>query len=217
MRTSHLTFGQLLKLKHPVTLMRVTQAYHSALLRRWEAGCNGEFMVLKAERMFPTVAARYQKLLAWLQGQELRTLLREAASSQRPLRIPGAKTVLVAIRLGVLPQAKLEAISRATCIQALCHQAGLPCWWEVVEYPWAKMLTVFTETDETGVSNLCWRMGIPFNTLRVLCQNLEVSADAVFYWVPEELRAANVMVNPVVFPMNTPNCEEIAQELLGVL
>jgi hypothetical protein len=214
MRINNLTFGQLLKLKHPTTLMRVTRARDAALRTCWGGAVPGFFVSL-AERAFPAVAARYNKVIAFLTGHELRAALRKAADEAQVPYIPGARRVLVSIRLGVLPQAKWEAMTRATTIQAMCWAAGVPSFFTIEPYRWGPELVVYAETNELGEMLLLNRHGLPWGMLCALCENMDVSAARVFDWVPQDYRDRNALVNPIVFPVNTPDSAEIAESLLS--
>lgn len=215
MRTDHLTFGQLFKLYSPANLVRVTQAYEKMLARRWPCLTSEPFVVSRAERVFLREAAPWKRLLLWMRSPELFSIVRRAADEAQPLHVPGGRALLASINLGILPQAKVEAVTRAHAISVLCRTASVPCSWNIVERPWGNTLEVYADTNAIGVVILTYRHGLTFNTLRAVCEHLEVSADGVFRWVPEEHRAANGKVNPITFPMDTPDCAEIAHHLVA--
>lgn len=209
MKLDHLTFGQLYKLKSPETLMRVTQAYHKALRRKWDAEiyewCS--FFVARAEETFPAFSEPWRRVIQFLCSAELKSALRKSAVDTR---IPPSCYVSA---LRVLPNRGFPNAtirkSLAAAIVAHCEANCVPaCVMDFID-----RTIVYAATDSMGCAVLESKPGLPWADIEKLCYQLNVCVDRIFWWLPEGDRTG-WRVNPMNWPVNTPDVQEAAKELV---
>jgi hypothetical protein len=207
MKLDHLTFGQLLKLRDVDTLMRVTKAYHKALRRVWCLRRRDEFSVTAAEQFLPLFAQPWQQVIEWLKGPELRSAVKKAA---RGMTIPPSCYVSVYRELTVhrFPNRRTrEALASMIATHCKCH--GVPA---VVQGE--TDLRVYVATDSMGCALLQEKPGLKWSTIELMCYEMNVNTDRVFWWLSEYRDKTGWRVNPALWPVNTPDVSEWVKELV---
>lgn len=204
MKLDHLTFVQLHRLASPANLLRVTTAYYRALRKSHEE----PFMVSQAEAWCPEVKARYQSVLDFLRGPELKSALRKAAAAQK---IPPSCSV---IRHRVLSGHRFpnEGIRHALAalIQIHCVSNGVPaCVMSANDDT-----LVFAATDELGSACLTYKPGLPWEQICFECDNMLIDPMAVFSWLPWTDDKMGWRINPCNWPVMTPDYQEAVKQLI---
>jgi hypothetical protein len=209
MNLSKLTFGQLYKLHHTSTLMRVTAAYHGALERLWfEDGNEIPFTVSAAKRMFPTTATAWERLISFLTGPELRAALRKSAG-EAPVRVlPGIWSMLTVWSYRDVG-GRDGAVSRALVTGYFCSRLGVPSRLAFL----SDAAQVFVMTDEIGAEAIRFHPGIDWSELAEYCVATPAEPAQTFWWIQtQEFRG---LVNPCLRPIRTPDEGAQRREILS--
>jgi hypothetical protein len=191
MRISHLTFGQLFKLTHATTFMRIDSARTAALHRSNYA---------------PGVAGRYDRVLAFLRGPELKQALRDAAAAQDIPYVPGTALELCRFRWSQL------AYAHANIVYTFCKLSGAI----VNVHTEGSDVVVRVDTTPLGIAALNYKPGLKWKTICQECaiENLRSPFD-IFWWLtPIIPLRENDRLNPAVWPCNTPDVAAIAESLV---
>lgn len=217
MKLDHLTFGQLYKLADISTLMRVTRAYHKALRRVWDTdslfqtglGADLPYSVSEAELCYPMTACPWTRLLAFLRSDELKSAVKKAA---RAVQIPPSCYVSVYRTLNPyrFPDKRVRhALASIIATHVKCH--GVPA---VVSEMADGSYAVRVATDEMGCAVLMHKPGLKWSTIELMCYEMNVNIDKVFWWLSEYRDKTGWRVNPALWPVNTPDCQEHVMELV---
>jgi hypothetical protein len=200
MKISHLTFGQLFKLTHSTTFMRIDSA-------RTEAK-NAYFN--KDDRAYSwAYVRRFDYVLDFLRGPEMKLALRDAAAAQEIPYVPGA-----ALEFCRIPFRHNRALmfAHARIVYTFCKLAGaVPVIVQDDRGPVVKV-----DTTPLGIAALNYKPGLKWKTLKWECgiENTKSPFD-IFWWL--QLAAPlqdDDRVNPAVWPCNTPRVAEIAESLV---
>lgn len=213
MKLDHLTFGQLLKLADVGTLMRVTRAYHRALRRHFDDNDGGGsiefYTVYLAETYFPEFAAPWKRVLAFLRSAELKSALKKSA---RAATIPPSCYVSIYRKLDAhrFPDERVRhALAAIVATHVKCH--GVPA---VVTETADGSYVVKVATDSMGCALLTHKPGLKWSTIELLCYQMNVNTDKIFWWLSEHRDKTGWRVNPALWPVNTPDCMEHALDLV---
>jgi hypothetical protein len=200
MKISHLTFGQLFKLTHSTTFMRIDSA-------RTEAK-NAYFN--KDDRAGSwSYVRRFDYVLDFLRGPEVKAALKAAAAAQEIPYVPGA--ALEFCRIPFRHHQQL-AVAHARIVYTFCKLAGAV---PVVDWS-AKEIVVRVDTTPLGIAALNYKPGLKWKTLKWECgiENTKSPFD-IFWWL--QLAAPlqdDDRVNPAVWPCNTPDVAATAERLV---
>jgi hypothetical protein len=198
MKISHLTFGQLYKLAHPWNFMRLEAARYAAMNRARAA--------LGTEVAPPHVAARYNKVMDFLRGPELKAALKAAAAEQDIPYVPGAALELCRFRWSQL------AYAHANIVYTFCKLYGAVAQ-VLVE---GSDVVVRVDTTPLGIAAMNYHPGLKWKTICQECaiENLRSPLD-IFWWLsPIAPLGENERLNPAVWPCNTPDVAAIAESLV---
>lgn len=211
MRVDHLTFGQLYRLASPENLCRVTKAYHKWLRRFWDDndgfGSIEPFSVGLAQAYCPIEATPWCRVLAFLRDSELRSALRRAAKDQVVPYHPGYLTLFRTLNR-FIDQRTQSALG--SLIVMHCKHCGVPAH---LRENTSGDYCVFVESNEAGCAVLTYKPGLKWSTIKQFCDEMNVSADRVFWWLPEGDRTG-WRINPSNWPVNTPDFQKAADELV---
>lgn len=214
MKLDHLTFGQLYRLASPETKIRVTRAFHVELARAWELKygsppADAARAISQQEARFPEIGRRYRKIIKFLSSHELKIALYRAAAAQPSRPIPGMWTEfrrLVFARFGE----RRACIALARLIVIHCQRCGIPAY----SRQSLATLTIFVETDSMGSALLTYKPGLLLDDILGLTLRAGLSLWQVMPWVPIEAVRFHKWVNPSVWPVDAPDAQETAKELL---
>jgi hypothetical protein len=195
MKISHLTFGQLYKLASARTIMRVdaarteaANAYYQHRVPCW------------------TYVTRFDCVLAFLRGPELKRALRDAAAAQDIPYVPGTALELCRFRWSQL------AYAHANIIYTFCKLSGAI----VHVHTEGSDVVVRVDTTPLGIAALNYKPGLKWKTICQECaiENLRSPFD-IFWWLtPIIPLRENDRLNPAVWPCNTPDVAAIAESLV---
>lgn len=208
MKLDHLNFSQLYKLAQPETLMRVTKAYHKAL-RRAAGATDGQWLAYAAAaREFPEIENRYQSVIDFLTGPELRRALRDAADREPlPVACVGLHPFME-INRWKFPRPEVRA-ALATLVCLHCKRKGAKAAWR----NFGDHIEIRTNQGPRGSALLMHKRGIKWGQILEFCAVAQVPVWQVFPWVPL-LTDDRARVNPCVWPVNIPSVDEISQDLI---
>jgi hypothetical protein len=200
MRLSHLTFGQLYKLASARTIMRVdsarteaVQAYHN-----------------KDDRAYSWhYVRRFDYVLDFLRGPEVKAALKAAAAAQEIPYMPGASLELCRIPFR---HNRALMFAHARIVYTFCKLAGaVPV---IVQDDRGPVVRV--DTTPLGIAALNYKPGLKWKTICQECaiENLRSPFD-IFWWLtPIIPLRENDRLNPAVWPCNTPDVAAIAESLV---
>jgi hypothetical protein len=214
MKLDHLIFGQLRKLQHATTLMRVTRTYHTALRRAWDEnagfGSIEFYTVTLAESYLPEIKKRYAPVLAFLIGQELKDAVRRAADAQPVTPTPAAPLTLVTLSHRMWYDGNAQE-ALAEIITEWCSQNSVPA-----HFKWNAEgdIEIRAETGPLGVALLHFKSGLTWRELESECSARGLQTHDVFWWLLDLRPAPFARVNPLVWPVNTPDIYETAKCLI---
>lgn len=217
MKLDHLTFGQLLKLADTSTLMRVTKAYHKMLRRLWNSNLVLDpalFTVCAAESPgafcdYSELAKPWQQLLKFLRSDELKSALKKSAAS---IQIPPSCYVSIYRELSEqrFPNRRTrEALASIIVTHCKCH--GVPA---AAQEGLNGTIFVRVATDSMGCAILQNKPGLKWSTIELMCYEMNVCVDRIFWWLSEYRDKTGWRVNPANWPVNTPDYLETAKQLV---
>jgi hypothetical protein len=212
MRIEHLTFGQLYRLGHEKTLMRVTRCYHAALREAWMSNnfLNPHpFTVRAAALVFTCMARRYTRVLDFLRGPELKRAVRLAAEEQRIPHIPGASRIIRVCDYWTCHSQKEQFQLARLCV-SFCQALNIPAKIEHRD----RAYTVRAETNALGVAILLRHPGVSIETIRQFLSDGNVSLSGPFWWLPSLGTSPKARVNPILRCINTPDFPSYARAII---
>lgn len=216
MKIDHLTFGQLLKLQSVENLARVTRAYHKALRRHFDDNDGGGsiefYTVLLAETYFPEFAAPWKRVLAFLRSPELKLALRRSAKAQRVPRLPGYWATFIMLERRAFPNRKVRW-ALAGLIVTHCKHSGVPATLRANDN---EDFFVYVETNQLGCEVIRHKPGLKWSTISQFCNEMGVDPERVFWWLPKAGDRTGWRINPALWPVNTPDFQETAKQLIYV-
>lgn len=214
MNLEKLSFGQLYKLAQPETLMRVTAAYHRALRRAWNADpafVPEDFSVSLAEKPgnFSYFAVPWRRTIAFLRSSDLRRRLRIAADCQSVPLVPGSWLSLWDISPRRFYHPRVRA-ALAAMVMYLCEKNRVPCVFSEDH----DIIKLRAETSALGIKLLLYKSGISWDRVIYFCEAYEVKPQNVFWWIETAQMSPPMLINPLVWPVNTPDVYEVGRTLV---
>lgn len=206
MKLHHLSFAQLHRLQSPDNLIRVTSAYHKALRVCWKdmgyGYTRGMFFVLEAEKICPSVSARYKPVLTALRSPELKTALRKAADAEM---VPASPAFKLLTDWNNSRLTRNRALVWAHLIVFFCSQHGVPAKVDQCE------LGIWVGAESIGVSQLHYRTGLPWKYIKDYCAAFAVDPWDIFWWVPRDYTGT---INPLNRPVATLDVADFIPSIL---
>lgn len=210
MNLEKLTFAELWKLSQPETLMETTEKYHAFLRAEVpDAIQEGIFSYALAESSLEEHTTRcWREKLNFLTGGELKAALRAAAAREKCTPSDGWNRRLVTISHYKFPD-YWARVALASLIMIHCRGHGVRAtYFDAGDGDFV----VFVQTDREGAAKLTHKPGIQWGDIKRFLDDCGVPTWLVFPWVPRG--NDGMLVNPCVWPCNTPDVNEIAKGLV---
>jgi len=205
------TFGQLLKLAQPETLIEVTRGYHAFLRAEVpDATVNGIYSYALAEASLePHLTRCWREKLNFLTGGELKAALRKAAEKQKIAPMIGHPHPFMVINRFKFPNYKAR-LALSGLILMHCRHNGVPASCKVNAQ---EDFEITTECGPFGHTLLRYKPGLKWQTIEKFCYEMGISVWLPFPWVSHSL-PFGTRVNPCVWPVNSPDVNETASQLI---
>jgi hypothetical protein len=200
-----LTFGELYALGNPGGIMEITREYHGKL-RKMNPGI---FSYSAASKICPEILNQFQPVLDFVRSPEYKRLLRIAADVATVRRTPGYFSPLFIIE----NRRFTERDQRAAMLELItdwCESNGVRVQVRIMR----EYTEILAETDQLGGLVLIYKSGMPWKDIEDTCMGLGVDATQLFYWLNGLLPSLSHRINPLVWPVNTPDVYEIASTLV---
>lgn len=213
MKLTHLNFAQLHRLASPANLLRVTTAYHKALHRLWDSEDGGGsiefFTVGLAEAYFPEFCKPWQRVLLFLRSDALKTALRKAADDFAIQCTPEPWTPVCVLEARRFPTQVRTVLSGL--VYRLCRNNNLAA--RIQTHELSEDVRVVADCNAHGPTVLLYQSGIAWG---VICETLRaynLAPFEVFPWLVLADLRPTTRVNPLQWPVNTPDFYEHGKTL----
>jgi len=190
--------------------MGVTRDYHAFLRQQVpDAISNGAFSYSLAEAtLAPYETAHWRQRLDFLTGPLLKKWLREAAEKEKILLYAPVFAPFITINFFKFPRADVRVVLAALILKH-CLRHGVPGKFRVFE----DRVEIRVATGPLGQALLMHKPGLKHRDIAQFCGECGVPTWGPFPWLPAKV-AGEWTINPCAWPCNTPDVNEIAEQLI---
>lgn len=214
MNISALSFAELHKFFSPAHLCKVTAEYHTALRQQWDfvnPDKPHQFMVSKAEALFPKLAALYKPQLELMTSPDVANRLRMLADRTKVPFWDGTLHNIRTCDYRCLDE-KHDAYGLALLCKHFSGISGAPA--HIRHAPGAFL--VQAETTAEGVAIMSYRSGMMLFDIQSFCRSFALDFEAIFWWLAYTSTPPLLLnkVNPIRRCLNTPDVTDHANALI---